>query len=103
MITSYFQYNQLEGITLKVNATSDALTDDILWSANSTDTDIKNEKWDDGSLQLKMKTVVFSTTACPQIAYSAFYIDVGYKDPIGGMYSASTRINVAGNDEVFSK
>lgn len=93
-----------KGISLKVNATSDALVDAILWSANSTDTDFRNEKWEGTSLNLKKKSSVISTNQpYPSSGYRAFYLDLKYKDPNGGEYTESTRMYVADNDEVFVK
>lgn len=93
-----------KGISLKVNATSDVLVDAILWSANSTDTDFRNEKWEGKSLELKKKTSVVSTSqAFPANGYRAFYLDLKYKDANGGEYTESTRMYVADNDEVFLK
>ena len=93
-----------KGITLKVNATSDVLIDAVLWSANSTDTDFRNEKWEGQSLGLKKKSsVVSSTQPYPVNGYRAFYLDLKYKDPNGGEYTESTRMYVADNDEVFVK
>jgi len=93
-----------KGIGLKVNATSDALVDAILWSTNSTDTDFRNEKWEGKSLGLKKKSSVITTTqSFPTSGYRAFYLDLKYKDANGGEYTESTRMYVADNDEVFVK
>jgi PhoPQ-activated pathogenicity-related protein len=91
-------------IKLKVNTTPDILVDAILWSANSYDTDFRNEKWEGKSLELKKKTSVVSTTQpFPASGYRAFYLDLKYKDPNGGEYTESTRMYVADDDEVFVK
>jgi len=80
------------------------LVDAILWSANSTDTDFRNEKWEGKSLGLKKRTSIVSTTqAYPASGYRAFYLDLKYKDPNGGQYTQSTRMYVADDDEVFVK
>lgn len=36
-----------EGITFRVTATSDIMMDSFLWSVNSTDSEFRNENWED--------------------------------------------------------
>lgn len=91
-----------KGITLKVKATPDVLVDAVLWSASSTDTDFRDEKWEGKSLGLKKKSpVITSAQPYPTDGYRAFYLDLKYKDPNGGEYLKSTRMYVADKDEVF--
>jgi PhoPQ-activated pathogenicity-related protein len=101
---SELTYAVKKGITLKVNTTPDILVDAILWSANSTDKDFRDEKWDGKSLELKKKSkVITSVQAFPATGYRAFYLDLKYKDPMGGEYTESTRMYLSDNDEVFIK
>jgi PhoPQ-activated pathogenicity-related protein len=93
-----------KGIILKVKTSPDVLVDAILWSTNSTDTDFRDEKWTGKNLELKKKsTEITSTQPFPLSGYTAFYLDLKYKDPNGGEYTESTRMYVADNDEVFVK
>jgi PhoPQ-activated pathogenicity-related protein len=101
---SELTYSVKKGITLKVNASPDILVDAILWSANSTDKDFRDEKWEGKSLELKKKSnVITSKQAFPATGYRAFYLDLKYKDPMGGEYTESTRMYLSDNDEVFIK
>ncbi len=97
-------YSTKKGITLKVSTSPDVLIDAILWSANSTDKDFRDEKWEGKSLDLKKKSsVITSVQTFPTSGYRAFYLDLKYKDPNGGEYTESTRMYLADNDEVFIK
>ena len=98
MIASYFQYNLCEDFTLKMNVTSDALVDTILWSANSTDTGFRNEKWESKSSSLKAKTLEGSTT------YAYHACDYRTSSPnLKYEYTEHNRMYVADNDECFVK
>lgn len=91
-----------KGITLQVNASADALVDATLWSTNSTDTDFRNEKWEGKPVGIKKKSsTVTAVEPFPAAGYRAFYLDLKYKDPNGGVYTKSTRMYVADEDEVF--
>lgn len=91
-----------KGTTLKVTATPDLLVDAILWSADSEDTDFRDEKWAGKSVSLKKRSaVVTATQPYPEKGYRAFYLDLKYKDANGGEYTESTRMFVADEDEVF--
>ncbi len=91
-----------KGVTLKVTATRDILVDVMLWSADSQDTDFRNDTWAGKSVPLKKKgSVITVTQPYPETGYRAFYVDLKYKDANGGEYSESTRMFVADNDEVF--
>ncbi|MGA0555231.1 PhoPQ-activated pathogenicity-related family protein [Larkinella sp. VNQ87] len=90
-------------VTVLVKTTPGALVDAIVWSANSTDSDFRNETWTSKSLGVKNKANVTVTEAYPTSGYHAFYVDLKYADPNGGTYTESTRMFVTDNDEVFLK
>lgn len=93
-----------KAITLKIKASPDALTGVSLWSADSEDTDFRNDKWTSKEVALKKKgNVITVVPTYPQSGYRAFYVDLKYKDPNGGEYTESTRMYLADNDEVFLK
>lgn len=92
-----------KNVTVSVKTTSDALVDVIVWSANSTDSDFRNETWTSRSLGVKNKAKVDVAETYPAAGYRAFYVDLKYADPNGGTYTESTRMFVTDNDEVFLK
>ena len=93
-----------KAFTLKIKASPDALTGVSLWSADSEDTDFRNDKWTSKEVALKKKgNVITVLPTYPQSGYRAFYVDLKYKDPNGGEYTESTRMYLADNDEVFLK
>ncbi len=92
-----------KGVDVSIKTTADALVDVIVWSANSTDTDFRNETWTSKSLGVKNKAKVDVSEAYPASGYHAFYVDLKYANPNGGTYTESTRMFVSDNDEVFLK
>jgi PhoPQ-activated pathogenicity-related protein len=91
-----------KGITVKIKASPNELTAVSLWSADSEDTDFRDNKWTSKEVVLKKKTdVVTVAPAYPTTGYRAFYVDLTYKDPNGGEYTESTRMYLADQDEVF--
>ncbi|WP_138992225.1 PhoPQ-activated pathogenicity-related family protein [Larkinella sp. C7] len=92
-----------KGVDVSIKTTADALVDVIVWSANSPDTDFRNETWTSKSLGVKNKAKVDVSEAYPASGYHAFYVDLKYANPNGGTYTESTRMFVSDNDEVFLK
>ena len=91
-------------IAVKINASSNELTGVSLWSADSEDTDFRDNKWTSKEVVIKKKSdVVTVAPEYPASGYRAFYVDLKYKDPNGGEYTESTRMFVADEDEVFVK
>jgi PhoPQ-activated pathogenicity-related protein len=91
-------------ITLKAKATPATLVSAALWSADSKDTDFRDDKWTSQEVVLKKKSeVVTSAPIYPATGYRAFYLELRYKDSNGGEYSESTRMFLADDDEVFVK
>jgi PhoPQ-activated pathogenicity-related protein len=93
-----------KGITVKIKASQDVLTGVSLWSADSDDTDFRDNKWTSKEIVIKKKsnTVTVAPTY-PATGFRAFYVDLKYKDPNGGEYTESTRMFLADQDEVFVK
>lgn len=91
--------------TLEVRTSRDILVDAILWSADSEDTDFRDEAWQGHSLQLKKNrsAVITAEQPFPEKGYRAFYLDLKYQNPNGGVFTESTRMFVADEDEVFLK
>lgn len=81
-------------VQLTAKATSDRLLDVILWSANSSDLDFRNDKWESKSLGQAHQSKVKVTTTLPSNGYSAFYVDLKYQNATGGTYTVSTRVFV---------
>lgn len=93
-----------KGITVKIKASQDVLTGVSLWSADSDDTDFRDNKWTSKEIVIRKKSnIVTVAPAYPATGYRAFYIDLKYKDPNGGEYTESTRMFLADQDEVFVK
>ncbi|GAB3257666.1 PhoPQ-activated pathogenicity-related family protein [Larkinella harenae] len=92
-----------KGVDVAVSTTANALVDVIVWSANSTDSDFRNETWTSRSLGVKNKSSVNVSETYPASGYRAFYVDLKYAAPNGGTYTESTRMFVTDNDEVFLK
>lgn len=81
-----------KGVTVSIKTTSEKLTDVIIWTANSTDLDFRNDKWESKSLGIKNTAKVIASEAFPSSGYRAFYVNVKYKDANGGEYTESTRV-----------
>ena len=88
-------------IALNVTATPDQLVDAVLWSADSEDRDFRDEEWVSQPLGAKNQQQVQARIDYPASGYKAFYLDLQYADPNGGVYSESTQAYVADDDEVF--
>jgi PhoPQ-activated pathogenicity-related protein len=81
-----------KGVKLDIKATSNELVDVILWSADSPDQDMRNDKWTSRSLGIKNKSKIEVTEAFPATGFRAFYVDLKYKNPTGGTFTESTRV-----------
>lgn len=88
-------------VKLTAKATADQLVDVILWTANSTDLDFRNEKWSSQSLGQAHKSTVKVSTPLPASGYRAFYVDLQYMNPTGGTYSVSTRVFVTDTKQIL--
>ncbi len=90
-------------ITLDVKASADQLVRAMLWTAESNSRDFRGSYWMDKEIVVKNKSDVKETLAYPKKGFSAFYIELVYKDPKGGEYSVTTRPYVADAKQVFVK
>lgn len=88
-------------VSLDIQATPDALVDVILWSANSTDQDLRNDTWTSRSLGISKKAAVKVTESLPKSGFRAFYVDLKYKTPKGELYTESTRVFLTNNKSVL--
>lgn len=90
-----------KGVTLKIKATKDELTDVIVWHADSPDTDFRNDKWTSSDLNIANKKKIKITEPLPSSGYKAFYVDLKYKDVNGGTYTVSTRVFMTDDKKVL--
>lgn len=81
-----------KGVQLDISATSGALVDVILWTADSQDQDLRNDKWTSKSLGIKNKSRIKVTETFPASGFRAFYVDLKYKTEKGDTYTESTRV-----------
>ena len=86
-------------VKLDITATSDALVDVILWSADSKDQDLRDDKWTSKSLGISKKSKFKVTETFPETGFRAFYVDLKYKNAQGETYTESTRVFLT-NDKV---
>jgi len=96
-VCEWKQSTDKKGVNLAVKATADPLVDVILWSADSKDQDIRDDKWTGKSLGIKNKSKISINQAFPANGFRAFYIDLKYKDANGGTYTESTRVFLTNN------
>lgn len=89
---SWKETNTKNGLKLNINATGSKLTDVIVWYANSTDKDFRNDKWESKSLGIKGLSKITTTESYPKTGYKAFYVDLKYLDVNGKPYTESTRV-----------
>jgi PhoPQ-activated pathogenicity-related protein len=90
-----------KAIKLDIKTTSDALVDVILWSASSTDQDLRNDTWTSKSLGISNKSAVKVTETFPASGFRAFYVDLKYKTPKGDTYTESTRVFLTNSKNVL--
>lgn len=90
-----------KGVKLNIKATKDELTDVIVWHAESTDTDFRNDKWTSTDLNISKKGKLKITEALPASGYKAFYVDLKYKAVNGGTYTVSTRVFMTNDKQIL--
>ena len=89
-------------LTLSVETSPDQLQGAYLWSTESEDRDFRDEEWtslsiDEQQLQKNIEVQV----DFPESGYRAFYLDLEYSDPNGGMYTKSTRMFVTDAEKLL--
>ncbi len=100
-LCNWKQSSDKNGVKLDIKATSDALVDVILWTADSKDQDLRNDKWTSKSLGIKNKSKIKVTETFPANGFRAFYVDLKYKTPLGDTYTKSTRVFLTNNKAVL--
>jgi len=91
-VCAWKQSTDKKGVNLSVTASADPLVDVIVWSADSKDQDIRDDKWTGKSLGIKNRASINVHQAFPASGFRAFYIDLKYKNKNGGTYTESTRV-----------
>lgn len=79
-------------VKLAINSSADRLTDVIVWTATSSDRDLRDDVWTSKSLGIHNKSKVKLKESYPKSGYKAFYIDLKYKNVEGNEYTQSTRV-----------
>ncbi|MDR2139057.1 MAG: PhoPQ-activated pathogenicity-related family protein [Tannerella sp.] len=90
-------------ITLHVKTSADRLARAVLWTATSTGRDFRASQWTGKNLVLKNRERVQVTVEYPKKDFSAFYVELIYRDSRGSEYSITTRPYVASTKQVFLK
>lgn len=86
---------------LTVGTSPDHLIGATLWTADSQDRDLRNDKWTSVPLAISKKNVLVAEQPLPQSGYRAFYVDLKYKAPNGTDYITSTRVFLTDTKEIF--
>lgn len=87
--------------TLTVDSNTEGLISAYLWSADSSDRDFRDERWAATQIEPSANGKVHKKIAFPDEGYRAFYIDMEFKDLNGDLYTKSTRMYLADDDEVL--
>jgi len=87
------------GITLSVKTSRDKLQGARLWSADSEDRDFRDEEWT--SVEVANMDEIEIEVENPESGFTAFYLDLEYPDPMGGVYTKSTRMFVSDSTGVL--
>ncbi|MEJ7559721.1 MAG: PhoPQ-activated protein PqaA family protein [Pedobacter sp.] len=90
-----------KGVKVAIKATADKLVDVIVWHANSTDMDFRNDQWQSTTLGIKNKSTVERLEQFPSSGYHAFYVNLKYKDAKGGEYTESTRVFMTDSKKLY--
>ncbi|MCM4168587.1 hypothetical protein KCTC52924_02164 [Arenibacter antarcticus] len=98
---SYKINSDKESATLTVTTTSKELQNAYLWSADSEDRDFRDEEWTPIKIEIKNPKDIFYHIQFPKNGFKAFYIDLEFSDPNGGLYTKSTRMYVTDTDEIL--
>lgn len=88
-------------LTLSVETSPDKLQGALLWTADSEDRDFRDEVWNSQSIEDQIQKDVEVQLESPESGFSAFYLDLSYSDPNGGVYTKSTRMFVADSTGVL--
>ncbi len=88
-------------ISLSVGTSKRTLKGARFWWSDSDDRDFRDDEWNSQEIALSSDPVVIKNIDYPTAGFIAFYVDLEYEKPTGGVYTVSTRVYVADDDEVF--
>ena len=86
-----------KSVTIHIKADI-SLENALIWTSHSQDRDFRDEMWDSQECAQKGEAIIQKTVDVPAQGFKAFYIDLNYPDPTGGLYSKSTRMFVMNKD-----
>ncbi|MDR3252339.1 MAG: PhoPQ-activated pathogenicity-related family protein [Tannerella sp.] len=89
--------------SIEIQASPDELVSAALWTADSPTRDFRSSKWTSSEIALKTKHLISTTVKYPKKDFSAFYVELVYKDANGGEYSVTTRPYIADTKHIFVK
>jgi len=89
------------GITLSVKTSGDKLQGARVWSADSEDRDFRDEIWNSVDVKYQDQKEIEIEVEIPESGFTAFYLDLEYPDPMGGVYTKSTRMFVSDSTGVL--
>jgi len=95
---------QVSSDTIKTELTvkaSPELKKSMLWICDSPDRDFRDNQFISSDIESGSSPEIRIKVDHPDSGYRAFYIELVYPDPVDGVYSKSTRMFVADNDELF--
>jgi len=92
--------NEREAL-LKIDVSEEKLAGVLLWISNSDDRDFRDNEFISQTVETEAEDHISVRVNYPDSGFRAFYIDLLYPDPNGDVYSKSTRMFVAGPDEVL--
>jgi len=79
------------------------IIDADLWTADSDDTDFRDEEWVESDPGIIGNDQTVASLRYPESGYLAFYLDLKHKSPSGFEYTQSTRIFVADTARIWLK
>jgi PhoPQ-activated pathogenicity-related protein len=90
-----------EEIVVTIDASEEELAGILLWTCDSDDRDFRNNEFVSKTIEPETENQISIKVNYPDSGFRAFYIDLLYPDPNGEMYSKSTRMFVADENEVL--
>jgi len=85
-------------LTVRVSAELKKAT---LWICDSPDRDFRDNRFNSSGIESGSSREIKIKVDHPDSGFRAFYLELVYPDPVDGVYSKSTRMFVADNDELF--
>jgi len=90
-----------KGISITVKTSPERLVGVLLWSSDSEDRDFRDNEFASKKITPENHNQIKITVNYPDTGFRAFYIDLLYPHPNGEIYSKSTRIFLADEDEIL--